>query len=140
MRDLQEVRALARNGRARKIRLRANLSLADVAIVAEVSPSTVYRWEMGDRRPTGAAAVRYLKALREIQEAGTSIESHKRRSPAPFQSQTDGIPSGYLDPRVHHLEYRLKRAEKEIGWLLAGMAGAFGLIALLCFAVASLVA
>jgi DNA-binding transcriptional regulator YiaG len=60
---LTRVRALARTGRARRIRLKAGASLAEVAIPIGVSKSTVLRWEVGERRPRGEPALKYADVL-----------------------------------------------------------------------------
>jgi transcriptional regulator with XRE-family HTH domain len=68
---LADVRAIAESGTARSLRLAAGLSLAEVAEHVGVSPVTVYRWEVGDRRPRGEAALRYgrlLEALADRQQ------------------------------------------------------------------------
>ena len=57
--DLVDVRAIARSGRAREIRLVSALSLADVARAVGTSAPTIYRWENGHRRPCGEQALRY---------------------------------------------------------------------------------
>jgi transcriptional regulator with XRE-family HTH domain len=66
--DLVEVRALAKSGRALRIRTAAGLSLADVAGAIGTTAATVNRWERGERRPYGEPALRYgalLAALRD---------------------------------------------------------------------------
>lgn len=70
---LTYVRELAENGVAREIRVGAGLSLREVAGQIGVGPSTVYRWEVGARRPHGKAAVRYA-ALLESLSASRSLE------------------------------------------------------------------
>lgn len=64
--DLTDVRALARMGVARSVRLAAGLSLAEVAEAVGVVPVTVYRWETGERSPRGEAALRYKSLLDEL--------------------------------------------------------------------------
>lgn len=44
----------------------ADVSLSEIAGPVGVSPSTIHRWETGDRRPTGAAALRYGELLSEL--------------------------------------------------------------------------
>ena len=61
--DLSRIRLLAKSGAARSIRRAADLSLAEVASVVDVSVSTVWRWEHGDRSPRGEAALRYGRLL-----------------------------------------------------------------------------
>ena len=64
--DLAKVRRLTGSGVARVIRESAGVSLTEVAQGAEVDRSTVWRWERGQRRPTGEAAIRYLRVLEEL--------------------------------------------------------------------------
>lgn len=60
---LQEVRQWTRSGEARRIRMAALLSQADVANAIGVDASTVARWEKGERLPRAALAVRYRSIL-----------------------------------------------------------------------------
>lgn len=62
---LARVRALCESGRAEGIRRADRLSLGDAAAAAGVSRSTVLRWERGERRPTGPAALRYARWLND---------------------------------------------------------------------------
>jgi DNA-binding transcriptional regulator YiaG len=64
--DLARIRDLAIRGTARRIRLKAGLSLAEVAEPCGVTAATVYRWEVGDRRPTGIPALLYLQLLDQL--------------------------------------------------------------------------
>jgi transcriptional regulator with XRE-family HTH domain len=64
--DLQKVRALGQSGALRLIR--GSLSLRDIADVVEVEPSTILRWERGDRVPHGDAAVRYGRLLQRLMQ------------------------------------------------------------------------
>lgn len=64
------VRELVRSGRAKAIRLRAQVSQAEVARSVHVDPGTVGRWEDGLRSPRGAAAIRYGVVLRQLTELG----------------------------------------------------------------------
>ncbi len=68
--EIAKVRALARSGAARSIRLAAGLSLSETAAPIHVSPTTVYRWEVGQRSPRGEAALRYADLLRSLMGAG----------------------------------------------------------------------
>lgn len=52
------------------IRQHANLTRAEVARAVGVDPSTVSRWESGERRPRGAAAARYADLLRRLSPSG----------------------------------------------------------------------
>jgi transcriptional regulator with XRE-family HTH domain len=64
---LAKVRHLCSTGTARLIRQGAHLSLAEMAGEAGVaSPSTVLRWERGERMPRGEPALRYLETLEQI--------------------------------------------------------------------------
>ncbi|MEX2554396.1 MAG: helix-turn-helix transcriptional regulator [Actinomycetota bacterium] len=56
-------RRLARSGEAQRIRAEAELSLNQIAAVVGVTHVTVRRWELGDKRPSGKAAVRYADLL-----------------------------------------------------------------------------
>lgn len=64
--ELSQVRELAVNGSARTIRTTARLTLAEVAAEIGVAPSTVWRWERGQRNPRGAAALRYGRLLAQL--------------------------------------------------------------------------
>lgn len=69
--ELAEIRRLINSGRARTIRMSAKVSLAEVAEDIEdgVSPTTVLRWERGQRSPHGPAALAYLEVLRRLEQA-----------------------------------------------------------------------
>ena len=67
--DLLKMRRLAQTGMARTIREAAGLSLTEVARSAGVDRTTVFRWEHAERRPSGDAAIRYLRMLEELQRA-----------------------------------------------------------------------
>jgi len=70
---LAEARSYARSGYGRDVRVKAGLSLADVAGAIGVSTATVYRWETGKYRPAGAAALawgRLIDALAARQNGG----------------------------------------------------------------------
>ena len=66
---LSKVRSLTDSGAARSIRLAARLSLQEVAEAVGAHVTTVYRWEVGQRRPHGDAAVRYGEFLLELLES-----------------------------------------------------------------------
>jgi len=56
-----------RSGAARGARVAAGLSLSRAGKAAGgVSPSTVLRWERGERHPRGDAAVRYAVLIEEL--------------------------------------------------------------------------
>lgn len=61
--SLTRVRGLCRSGAARAIRQSAGLSLSEVAEAVGVQPTTIQRWEVGQRSPRGEAAIRYLEQL-----------------------------------------------------------------------------
>lgn len=55
-------------GELRRIRVESQLSLEDVASVGPVHPTTVWKWERGERRITKSdAALRVGKLLRKLQ-------------------------------------------------------------------------
>jgi DNA-binding transcriptional regulator YiaG len=66
LQDLAEVRALTSSGLARSIRVAASLSLSEVAAEIGVAPSTVHRWEHGERSPRGDAARSYGRLLKDL--------------------------------------------------------------------------
>ena len=57
---------MAKLGTARAIREDAGLSLTELANEIDVDRTTIHRWEKGTRRPSGAGAIRYLKALDKL--------------------------------------------------------------------------
>jgi transcriptional regulator with XRE-family HTH domain len=57
---------MLRSGEAQRIRIDAGLSLREVADAVNVSVSALHRWEAGDRRPRGDAAIRYAHLLGEL--------------------------------------------------------------------------
>lgn len=63
---LTKIRRLAAAGGARAIREAAGLSLTEASVSAEVNRVTIFRWETGQRRPHGDAALRYLDLLEEL--------------------------------------------------------------------------
>jgi DNA-binding transcriptional regulator YiaG len=67
--DLAQLRAFLRTGAATPVRSKGRVSLREAAAVVGVSPSTILRWETGERRPTGAAGVRYWHLLRGLMAA-----------------------------------------------------------------------
>jgi DNA-binding transcriptional regulator YiaG len=64
--QLSHVRHLARSGEARRLRLRGDLTQADIARSLGVSGATVSCWESGKYRPTGAAALHYGRLLNAL--------------------------------------------------------------------------
>jgi DNA-binding transcriptional regulator YiaG len=68
--ELARVRALCASGAVRSIRVAARMSLGEVGRSLGVSPSTVLRWELGDRQPRGDAGVRYGALLDRLLQPG----------------------------------------------------------------------
>lgn len=66
--QLTEARRLLHTGEARDIRQAAGLSLDEIARACGVTPGAVSRWEQGERRPTGEAAVSFASLLMKIRE------------------------------------------------------------------------
>jgi transcriptional regulator with XRE-family HTH domain len=63
------VRQLAASGTGRQIRIRAGLSLAEVAEPVGVGRAAISRWERGLQLPTGEPALRWGALLTELDEA-----------------------------------------------------------------------
>jgi transcriptional regulator with XRE-family HTH domain len=59
-------RTWAASGVARQLRVGRRLTLREVGAAVGVVPSTVLRWERGERRPRGSAAARYGALLRRM--------------------------------------------------------------------------
>ena len=79
--QLAAVRSLADSGRARSIRRAAGISLLEVANAVGVRPSTISRWESGQRAPRGDAALRYARLLHRLatrEVGGTAIAEVQR--------------------------------------------------------------
>lgn len=65
---LNWMREASRSGDLRLIRLSKDLSLEDVASVGPVHPTTLWKWEKGERRITSSpAALRVGRLLRKLQ-------------------------------------------------------------------------
>lgn len=64
--QVSRARQLSRSGAARSIRIAAGLSMSEVARAVGVEPSTILRWEAGERTPRGEAAARYAALLEEL--------------------------------------------------------------------------
>ena len=60
---------MARSGYAHIVRVEAGLSLDELAQAVGVHPSTVLRWERGERVPRGEKAIAYLNQLDAISKA-----------------------------------------------------------------------
>jgi DNA-binding transcriptional regulator YiaG len=56
-------------GEARRLRLAAGATLAEVALELGCSPGSVCNWEALKRKPSGPNAVRYAELLREWEGA-----------------------------------------------------------------------
>ena len=61
--DLARLRAAMASGRAKSIRVAADLTQAEVAAAIGASRCTIASWEQGYRRPWGALALRYIALL-----------------------------------------------------------------------------
>ncbi len=66
------VREQCVNGEARRERQRLKLSEAQVGAVVGTSEVNISRWERGIRLPRKDAALRYAKALRQMEKIETS--------------------------------------------------------------------
>jgi transcriptional regulator with XRE-family HTH domain len=53
-------------GRARELREHAHMSRLSVAAEMQVWPSTIARWESGERTPRGRSAIEYYTLLAEL--------------------------------------------------------------------------
>lgn len=69
---LARLRTMCVDGTAREIRLRADVSLAEIADAIGSTPVTVSRWERGMHSPRGEAAARYLELLTELDGAAVT--------------------------------------------------------------------
>lgn len=61
-------RAMAASGEARKLRLAAHVTLAELADEVGVTLMAIYFWETQQRCPSGDNAVRYFQALTKLQQ------------------------------------------------------------------------
>ncbi len=64
---LTKAREAAANGGARRRRIKARLSQAEVAEDVGVTRTAVSLWERGLRRPRGQAALRYARLLATLE-------------------------------------------------------------------------
>ncbi len=62
-------RTMLADGRARQLRLKHHLSLAEVAAVIGVEPAMIAKWETGRSRPRAANALAYAALLGELAES-----------------------------------------------------------------------
>lgn len=65
---LSQARSLTRDGDGRRRREAAAISLRELALAINVTPSTLSRWETGRSRPRASAALRWAEALRSLLE------------------------------------------------------------------------
>lgn len=65
---LANARDHALSGAGRHVRLSSGISMREMARTIRVDPSTLLRWERGERRPTGAAAERWVDELHRLAE------------------------------------------------------------------------
>lgn len=63
-----EGRAAASTGRGARLRQAARISQRELAQLVGVSQVAIHRWESRENLPTGAHAIAYARALREIAE------------------------------------------------------------------------
>lgn len=63
---VSKVRRLIHEGTAREIRERAHLSLSEVARHVGRTPTTIHRWENGERLPRREDAIRYGRLLERL--------------------------------------------------------------------------
>ncbi|MDQ3342190.1 MAG: helix-turn-helix domain-containing protein [Actinomycetota bacterium] len=63
---LSAARAASRSGDARRLRVAAGLTQAEVAEVCGVTQGAVSHWEAGTRVPRGTAARRYARLLETL--------------------------------------------------------------------------
>lgn len=73
---LVRVRELAASGQAAAVRQRCGLTRGEVSRATGIPVSTLRRWEIGERVPTGDGALRYEAFLRELEQfAGSQNEA-----------------------------------------------------------------
>lgn len=68
-------RRRAKDGSGRRIRTTAQVSMRLIADAVNVSEGTICRWEKGERRPSGDAAVRWTRLLNELDRANTKANA-----------------------------------------------------------------
>lgn len=64
--EVLSLRSLIDSGAGRAIRRASGVSYREAAREADVSPTTIWRWEHQQRQPRGAAAVRYGRLLQRL--------------------------------------------------------------------------
>lgn len=65
---LADARELVRTGRGRRTREQADVSLEELAAAVGVSVVELMAWELGEREPSGPAAVDYSRVIRALVE------------------------------------------------------------------------
>jgi len=63
---LAEIRKRCATGEAAQTRIEARLTRGDLAREIGISRSALRRWELGERLPTGDAAIRYLDTIEDL--------------------------------------------------------------------------
>jgi hypothetical protein len=71
--ELSRLRSFLRSGAARSVRLAHGASLREVSRDAGVSPTTILRWETGERTPRGQGALRYWLLLQSLMGASSDV-------------------------------------------------------------------
>lgn len=66
--ELARVRLQCRSGAAKAIRVASGTSIPDVRRATGASLSAIWRWENGERRPTGEMALRYGRLLESLRK------------------------------------------------------------------------
>lgn len=66
LRRVSEMRKLAASGTARTMREEQRLSLHELAVLVNTTPSTLSRWERGIARPRAGAALNWASALQLV--------------------------------------------------------------------------
>lgn len=64
--ELAIIRSRAASGEARALRLKARLSLSEVADHCGAVTTTISRWEAGERLPRGEAGLRYARLIAQL--------------------------------------------------------------------------
>ena len=67
-----KVRRQCATGEAREIRIKTGASLAEVGAAIGTGKSTIFRWENGQRTPTGDRAIAYSELLDALAVQGAS--------------------------------------------------------------------
>jgi DNA-binding transcriptional regulator YiaG len=66
---IAEVRRLVETGEAERIRVDSHLSVHLIAAAARTADVTIWRYEHGERRPSGQVALRYLDVLKRLADS-----------------------------------------------------------------------